>query len=702
MKNAPLGEILGPFLLGIGAFLLVADWRILDPTNIAWLAEGDPAQHYLGWLFYRNSPWTLPFGLNPQYGLELGSSIVFSDSNPLLAFLFKPFSTLLPASFQYFGFWLLLCFVLQSFFGWKLAGLISPDATLRILAASFFVFAPPMLWRLNGHYSLVGHFVILAALYLVLRPAEDRRTLYWGCLLAVAALVHAYLLLMASLLWGVDLAGKLLAKRLSLQQAIIELGVVLAMVGFLCWQAGYFAIDSGVISGGYGYFRMNLLAVIDPSGWSYLLRDIPEAGGDYEGFNYAGLGVLMLFTAAVPGLVIFAPVLRRHLAQRPLLALLLLSLTVFAITHTIGLGASNIELTIGSTLESIANVFRSSGRMFWPVFYVILLAVLYLVVRTYSGANALRLFSVALVVQLIDTSAGWQPIGDKWAFGSAWPTSLQDPFWSAAARRYTQVRYIPPGNQKPGWRDLSGYAGWNAMGTDAVYLPRISQGGLAVAEARAQALIEEGRSDPETLYILEERFVASQVLIVDAQHDLVGWVDGFYVLAPGWKTCRDCLVAGQTGLTEVTPGSLTDVVPVGEVLHFGHDQRGSRYLYRGWSEPEPWGTWSNAPVAKIRLVVAGSPERLVLRGHAFTHASRPTQPVEIRVDGVLAHAGEISGDASTRLLLPIPPAEPRLADSLLRLISLEFRLPAAVSPAELGVSDDNRLLGFGLTTIELQ
>ena len=90
-----------PILLGTLAFLLVIGPRVLDPTNIAWLGEGDAATHYMGWAFFRSSPWTFPLGMNPSYGLELGNGIIFSDSNPLLAFVFKPFNAWLPETFQY-------------------------------------------------------------------------------------------------------------------------------------------------------------------------------------------------------------------------------------------------------------------------------------------------------------------------------------------------------------------------------------------------------------------------------------------------------------------------------------------------------------------------------------------------------------------------------------------------------------------------
>ena len=111
---------LASFLLGTAAFVYVTDWRIILPTNTSWLMVGDAAQHYLGWAFYRNSPWTWPLGLNPLYGMEFSNSIVFTDSIPLLAIPFKVISQFLPYPFQYLGIWVLLCFVLQSYFAFRL------------------------------------------------------------------------------------------------------------------------------------------------------------------------------------------------------------------------------------------------------------------------------------------------------------------------------------------------------------------------------------------------------------------------------------------------------------------------------------------------------------------------------------------------------------------------------------------------------
>jgi len=115
-----------PVILGISAFLLIVGPRVLDPEYLGWLEiDNDPLMGYMGWSFYRFSGWNFPLGLNPKYGLDVASSIVYSDSVTLLALLLKPFSNVLPYSFQYFGWWTLICFLLQGYFGWLLASLFN-------------------------------------------------------------------------------------------------------------------------------------------------------------------------------------------------------------------------------------------------------------------------------------------------------------------------------------------------------------------------------------------------------------------------------------------------------------------------------------------------------------------------------------------------------------------------------------------------
>ena len=147
-----------PLFLGICACLLVVGPTALNPT-VLYLAQGvDPFKDYVGWVFFRYSPWTFPIGLNPTYGLEFSNSIVFSDSIPLMAFLFKAIRFALPETFQYLGIWTLSCFMLQAYFAWLVLGLMTQNRWLKFFACVLMVFSPPMLWRVNQHAALICTF----------------------------------------------------------------------------------------------------------------------------------------------------------------------------------------------------------------------------------------------------------------------------------------------------------------------------------------------------------------------------------------------------------------------------------------------------------------------------------------------------------------------------------------------------------------
>lgn len=201
-------ELTSSALIGIAIFLLVAGPAILDPSYISWIADGDPMQQYLGWEFFRNSPWAFPLGLNAQFGIDLGSSIVYSDSIPLLAIIFKSIASLLPKPFQYFGWWTLLCFVLQAIAAGRLAGLMTNDTTLKLLIVGLLTFSMPLLWRLGFHNYLLAQFLVLAGIYLNFSKQSSRHFIVWVPLLAIAALVNFYVFVMVMVLWIADIVDR--------------------------------------------------------------------------------------------------------------------------------------------------------------------------------------------------------------------------------------------------------------------------------------------------------------------------------------------------------------------------------------------------------------------------------------------------------------------------------------------------------------
>lgn len=116
-------------LLGAAVFLLVYGLAPLDVANDAFCRGGyiekDIQQHYAGWLFYRSSALGWPLGVTQAVNAPQGISVAYTDSIPLLAVLCRPLAAALGGTFQYFGWFTLVCFALQGGFAALLCGLFA-------------------------------------------------------------------------------------------------------------------------------------------------------------------------------------------------------------------------------------------------------------------------------------------------------------------------------------------------------------------------------------------------------------------------------------------------------------------------------------------------------------------------------------------------------------------------------------------------
>jgi Family of unknown function (DUF6311) len=529
----------GAVLIGIAAFLLVTGGSILRPTYVDWLMAGDPAQAWLGWQFFRHVPlWQWPFGANTDFGMDIGSSIVFTDSLPLIALLVKPFSFLLPDRFQYVGLWILTCFILQALFAWKLLGLFTKDRWQLLLGTAFFALAPAFLWRLHGHYSLFGQWVLLAGLYFYF--SRQFSILCWVALLAVASLIHAYLFAMVASIWIADLG-----QRIWLQQMRPKHAVIAILAGAVCsvivmWLAGYFMLGAEVKVAGFGFYRMNLLSLIDPDDWSLLLPNQDEGPGDYEGFNYLGIGVLGLALVAV---VAFARSPALAIDKRRALPLLFLcvALTLYAISNRVAFGSHELfTYPVPDLARHFTWTFRTSGRMFWSVYYLIMLGVLILVFTKVERRLAVALCAILLTAQLLDSSAVIQKFREKFLHAPAWQSPMHSPLWADMAHQYRKIIQVLPDEKPKDWLPLSEFAATHRMAINDGYFARVRWSKLQRAQQNLARSIGANALDPNALYIFND----DQLWVIATANlgpaDVAGTLDGFRVLAPGLRDCTTC------------------------------------------------------------------------------------------------------------------------------------------------------------------
>ena len=106
-----------PCLLGGALFIIIYGLTPLNVQNDSWIMAGydetDIIQHYSGWIAFRNSEWAFPIGLAGDMACEDGTYISYTDSIPWVAIIFKLIRGILPDTFQYFGIYTLLCYILQ-------------------------------------------------------------------------------------------------------------------------------------------------------------------------------------------------------------------------------------------------------------------------------------------------------------------------------------------------------------------------------------------------------------------------------------------------------------------------------------------------------------------------------------------------------------------------------------------------------------
>lgn len=537
-------------VMGLVVIAAIYGPGILAPWRTGWMLEGrigpDPVQYWLGWTYFSRAPWSWPPGLNPDWGMEIGSSIFYSDSIPLLAFAFKALRPLVEVS-QYWGLWIYACGALQAFMAWRIIGLFTADPLARLAGAALFLVQPLLLNRLGGHFALGGQFLLLIALYLCLTQASTaRRVAAWAALVGAASLIHAYLLPMVAGLWATDaLARALRADRRPAwlaAEALLVPGLGLAGL----WLAGFFVLGDGLGGtwGGFGRMQLDLLAPFDPSVWGRFLPDLPHGDHLEAQDSYLGLGVLLLLAA---GLAAFLARRQPGLGARwPLLAGLAVFMAL-ALTHRVSIGGWVVEVVpLPDSLVSMADALRASVRFFWPVAYAAMIGAIAALVHALGGRRAGLVLAGLLAVQLVDLRPGVTRLYGF--FGPAPATAalrLADPFWQKATARYERIRLAPTGMQARHWEEVAVLAATRGLPTDAVYLARLDPARVDALNASTKARLAYGRHEPGSLYVLgDEAALAAARRGMDPARDLLIQADGLWVLAPGWNRPLVAVKAG--------------------------------------------------------------------------------------------------------------------------------------------------------------
>lgn len=381
-------------LLVAMVFIMMYGIDVLDVTNDSWLSGmgdgSDITQHYFGWIAYRRSEWSFPLGMG--YGLN-GSdpfSIVYTDSIPLVAFIFKLLRGLLPETFQYFGLYGFATFILMVCFN------------------------SIMLWKMYFQTGLASHWLLLWAIDILLSQ-RDKESKISKSIVAnmlglgfVSVSIHSYLFLLCGLVLGTFLIYEAIRKR-SLVSSIVY-GLCYSIAGiFALWMWGGFTakqMDNGIIEA----CGFNLNSFYNPGLWgNIILPGYPMIGiqQELDSYMYMGAGILLMVVITVILCVISmikgSCKLNKALAASVVMVSLL---SVFlAASPQITFNDKIVcQYNVHESLYDIWAIFRTAARIAWVVYYFI---VVFGFIELYrKSPQKYRSIIIALVfaIQLIDFS----------------------------------------------------------------------------------------------------------------------------------------------------------------------------------------------------------------------------------------------------------------------------------------------------------
>jgi hypothetical protein len=540
-------ELIALFALTLVAFHFIVGFHVLNPSNITWLLGGDSAEAYLGWEFFRSGPVTVfPLGASPNFGVGFSSSIVFSDSIPLLAIPLKFILLGFGGSFQYFGFWILSCFILQVYFANRLIRLCTQQVSIRVLGALFFLFAPIFLYRLTfdgfGHLSLLAHFLILWAILLNLDKHSSNHQWFW--LLPISILIHFYIFGIVFMLFALNFISQVVQKnRPSFVDGCKEFfGPVIFSLAFF-FLAGGFMSNSAVSDSLQDFkYKTSLASFFDPqpgleTSWSLFLPDIPDLPGSVEGFAFLGLATLTALPLWFFGARSFYRFYRPGVFVVSTAAIVCF---FFALSPSVSLANRSLfSYQLPGLVDPILSAFRAGGRFVWPAVYLlILISVCGIAEVTKRMPFRYWLISVLLGLQLWDVRDARSNTQERFSENS-FQSVLLDPIWTELGDKYQNLVTVPPLNNDPNWIDFALLAHKSGMTTNAAYVARTSDSKISSLQKQLQLQIENYDFLPSTLYVLTNyppNPVSPVLLALNGSAEIKGAsvysLDGFVVVAP--------------------------------------------------------------------------------------------------------------------------------------------------------------------------
>lgn len=523
VNKSPLCAFLVSCILGFIGFALLYGTRTINPTYTDWIfvESGDIAQHHLGWIFYRKSPWHFPIGLIDGLTCDGSVSCMYTDSIPLFAVFFKILSPILPDNFQYIGLWLVMTYMLNGGFAAVLLHKFRQNILYTSFGSLFYIIFPPTIGRTFHHDSLTAIWLLLIPL--ILCVYRDKKWKYkatpvilWALCAGTAVLVHSYFLPM---IYMVMLGYIILdiGHTKKVWRSLIIFVSSTAYTLFVMWIIGAFYGSGKLEENGLGYYNANLNCFFNSYGLSKFLVPMNIVEGQGEGFSYLGLGaILCLFLAVFTLLALIErkegnifrntlDVLKKYKFEIIAFAAVFLCSFLFAMSIKGTLNARILyELDPPEWLRKKLSIFRASGRFVWLAAILTLTFALGTLPKLGKKAGTAAIM-LCLMIQVVDIKPWRNSLYNHYSVEMVYTDTIEGEKWDEIADGATEIIFSPlPTSYLTQWRlyyNFALFADKKNMTLSSFYLARADYQTLADYAALQYGRLCIGQGREDVLYV---------------------------------------------------------------------------------------------------------------------------------------------------------------------------------------------------------
>ena len=276
---------------------------------------------------------------------------------------------------------------------------------------------------------------------------------------------------------------------------------------------GYFEVPfTDALGYGYGYYKLNLVSIINPFAvtpdgiinWSLFQPKILKGTGDAEGFSYLGIGGIFLLIIVI-FCIFFNFTEFKNKKYRPYYLIIIL-FSLIALTNKISF-ANNLlfEIELPKYIYGILSIVRASGRLFWPVYYLIFLGSILIIYNKFSRKNSLYILILLFSLQIIDTSFGLKNYFNSNAFKKE-KKEMDYLFWDKLSQKNQILRTTYLNNETHFLMSLREILlSQNIKSTDIATYGRYNRKIASISRSNLYKSFDEGIIEKKTIFAIDNK-----------------------------------------------------------------------------------------------------------------------------------------------------------------------------------------------------